>query len=157
MGLPCTPVPDDKPSALRALVGAWVFAVLIVALACVLQIAGSSKASASGFHHDHSPARSAIVQNDAVAIAPVSWQGNEVVMRAMQHADFSDCTGHASHKTGSKAKDYCASMCCAAALVWNSDTWHVPGQPLNAPWTFSQQFVVLKHASGLDRPPDFRT
>ena len=153
MGRPCTSVADGIPPGLRALAGAWAFAVLMIVLACVMQIAASSHALASGFHHHASAASPAAVQDEA--IAPVSRQGNEVVAEAMQYSDISDCDGHASHKSGSKSKGCCASLCCAADVARHADFWHVPGIPAHAPWIFPQQFVVLKQASGLDRPPDF--
>ena len=153
MGLSATPAADGNRPALRALVGAWVFAVLMIALACAMQLAGSSHALASGSHHNHSAASPAAIQNDA--FAPVSRQGDEVVAEATPHAGVSDCDSHASHKSGSKSKGCCASMCCAADMARHADSWHVPGVPAPAPWMFSQQFVVLKQASGLDRPPDF--
>ena len=152
MGVPGTPVAVGIPSGLRALAGAWVFAVLVVALACVLQIAASSHALASGFHHAHFSASAAAVQDEASA--PVSRQGNEFVAEAMPQAVMSDCKGHGSHDPGSKCKGCCASLCCAAALVLNFDICHVQGVPAPAPWMFSQHPVVLKQVSGLDRPPD---
>ena len=106
---------------------------------------------AAGANQKHVVHNAAADQNNVIAGAAVA----AVVMDVAEDAEIADCNGHSGHKTGAASKKCCASMCCAADVVWNCVYWHVSGNQVTLLWSFTTQFVMLKHATGLDRPPDF--
>ena len=153
MALACTAFKNGKFSAVQSFVSTLAFSVLIVILACMMQIAGSGKAWAEEFQHEHSAGSSVSVQNDVM----VHLAMPAPVVNASQNAEVTDCDGHEGHKNGSGSKKCCVSMCCAADSVWNGGYGYVPVEQISPLWLFSRQFLALAYASGLDRPPDFRT